>query len=339
MSENSCPVLCFGEVLLRVSAAPGHPFASADKVDLTVGGAEANVAAALGQLGVPAKMVSTVPDNPLGNRAVRGLAASRVDVSGIARMPGRMGLYFYQPPVGSRAGEVIYDRAGSAFSNSDSCFYDFAGLLGSASLLHISGITPALGPHGVTLVQAAAAAARKAAVPVSLDGNFRASLWREWGGDPAAIMRELAASATILFGNYKDIGMMLGEKFSSETEGDRAAAAQAAFDQFPGLKLIASTQRTVHSASAHSISARIDTPEAHWESRPVLIEDVVDRIGTGDAFAAGVLMRWREDATLYAIGSAGLALSALKHGQHGDMLTISRSELERFDANAGDVAR
>ena len=207
-------VVCFGELLARLSPEAGTPLARAHTPALAIGGAEANVAIALASLGQPAAMLSTVPDNPLGLRALAALGEAGVDRRFVRRAAGRMGLYLFEPPSGPIGGRVTYDRAGSAFAMAQPEDFDFAGALDGARLLHLSGITPALGPNGVALAKKAVAAARAAGVPICFDGNYRASLWDAWDCDPQAILTELVEAATILIGNHRDISLLLGKSFS-----------------------------------------------------------------------------------------------------------------------------
>lgn len=220
MNENT--VTCFGELLLRLSPPGRHLLAQAQSLELVVGGAEANVASALAALGHEVRFASVVADNPLGERALAALRGCGVDVRHIARAAGRMGLYFLESGAGPRPSAITYDRTGSAFASAAPESLDFAGALAGARLLHCGGITLALGPGGVALARAAQAAARAAGVPVCFDGNYRAQLWAAWDSDPATILRELVADATILIGNHRDISLLLGRDFSGE--GDAFAA-------------------------------------------------------------------------------------------------------------------
>jgi len=326
-------------MLIRLSPPAGVPLAQAGALDLAVGGAEANVAAALASLGTPARMITALPDNPLGRKARAALGAAGVDTRFLAFGEGRIALYFLEPPAGPRGGRVTYDRAGSAFAQAEPGDFDFAGALSGARLLHVSGITPALGPQGCALIRAAVQAARAAEVPVCLDGNYRANLWEAWDSDPRAVLTELVGAAQILFGNHRDISLLLGREFSGEGADRRREAAEAAFAAFPNLGTIASTARHVVDGGHHRLAARIDTPEAGWQTEEVDITGIVDRIGTGDAFAAGVLHRLLAGAAPRECAEAGLALAALKHGVRGDMMLASERELAEFDAGASDVRR
>ena len=334
----SGPVVCFGEMLLRLS--PGAvPLAQAGTLEVNVGGAEANVAVALASLGTPSRMVTALPDNPLGRRARAALGAAGVDTRFVTSGEGRIGLYFLEPPVGPRGGRVTYDRAGSVFALATPAEFDFAGALDGARLLHVSGITPALGPGGCELVRAAIAAARAADVPVCFDGNYRGNLWEAWDSDPRAVMSELVGAAQVLFGNHRDISLLLGREFSGDGAERRREAAEAAFAAFPNLQIIASTARHVLDSGHHRLAARVDTPEGGWQTDEIAITGIVDRIGTGDAFAAGVLHRHLAGEGPRECAEAGLALAALKHGVSGDMLLATAQDLAEFEPGGSDVRR
>lgn len=341
MTEASAkaPVVCFGELLLRLSAPSAIPLARTASLAVDVGGAEANVAVALASLGQPARMLSVVPDNPLGQMARRAIASAGVDTSPVADGQGRMGLYFFEPPTGPIAGRVTYDRSDSAFSLAEPTSMDFAGALTGASLLHMSGITPALGLRGVCLAQAAVAAAAKAGVAICFDGNYRANLWEGWDANPREILHGLIGEARLMIGNHRDISLLLGGTFSGDGPDRRREAAEAAFAAFPKLELIASTARHVESASLHRLSARVDLRQDHWQTKEVSIDGVVDRIGTGDAFAAGLLLRYLEGANAQQMARSALSLAVMKHGLSGDTIMVTRKELDEFGVGGGDVRR
>ena len=336
---KSGPVVCFGELLLRLSPPVGIPLTRTDKLDLVVGGAEANVAIALSALGVNTRMLTVVPDSPLGGRALAALGEAGVDQSFVGRVPGRMGLYFFEPPSGPIGGRVTYDRTGSAFSSAKPREVEFRAALLGASLLHMSGITPALGLDGVALAKAAVQAAVESNVPVCFDGNFRANLWEAWANDPRSILGELVDAATILIGNHRDISLLLGKTFSGDGPDRRRDAAEAAFEAFPKLEVIASTARHVESATVHSLGARVDLRAGHWQTEEVRIAPIVDRIGTGDAFAAGVLLRWLENASAQDMAKTGLSLAVMKHGVPGDTIAVTRADLDAFNPAGSDVRR
>jgi 2-dehydro-3-deoxygluconokinase len=332
-------VACFGEVLIRLTP-PGHELlARADVLRVVPGGAEANVAVALASLGHDVRFTGVVSNGPLGRRALAALRSAGVNTSCLALRDGRMGLYFMEEGAGLRPSAIVYDRAGSAFAEADAAEVDFASALDSARLFYAGGITPALGPKGVALALAANGAAAAAGVPICFDGNYRAQLWDAWDSDPRSILTQLVEQATILLGNHRDISLLLGKQFSGDGPERRREASVAAFAAFPKLQLIASTARHIVTSDHHRIAARVDTRSGAHQTAEINVTGIVDRIGTGDAFAAGVVHSWLEGGNEEAMAETGLALAALKHSVPGDMCPLDRAALYAFQAVSGDVKR
>jgi 2-dehydro-3-deoxygluconokinase len=323
---------------LRLTAPQRELLLQSGRLDVHVGGAEANVAVGLACLGHEAAMVSRVPANALGDAAVGHLRRYGVSVDGVARAEGRMGLYFQSTGAGLRASSIVYDREGSSFALADKDDFDW-GLLDGAKLLHLSGITPALGPRSAELALVAADAARSRGIRMSFDGNYRAQLWERSGSDPKPILRELVGRAEILFGNHRDISLLLGREFSSDGEVRRREAADAAFETFPNLQLIASTARHIDDADRHRISARVDTRDGAFQTDEVTLCGIVDRIGSGDAFAVGVLHGVLGGARIEDAARYGLALACLKHSLPGDASLFTQADIDAFLAGELDVRR
>jgi 2-dehydro-3-deoxygluconokinase len=332
-------VVCFGELLLRLTAPGRELLLQTGRLDVHVGGAEANVAVGLGALGHETAVVSRVPDNALGQAAIGYLRRYGVDASGVATAPGRMGLYFLSTGAGLRPSDIVYDREGSSFALAGAADFDWDALLDGASLFHMSGITPALGPRSAELAIAAAEAAAARGVPISFDGNYRAQLWQRWDSDPKAILARLVGHAEILFGNHRDVSLLLGSPFGGDGEERRREASEAAFAAFPKLRLIASTARHVVDADTHRISARIDSRDGSAQTEEVTVAGIVDRIGGGDAFAVGVLHGVLTGRDLEWTAQAGLAVTALKHSLPGDASLFGRRDIEAFLAGELDVRR
>jgi 2-dehydro-3-deoxygluconokinase len=328
-----------GELLVRLSAQGRQLLATTPALDVHIGGAEANVAVGMAMLGSDTAMVSAIPDNDLGRRAIAHLAAARVDTRGVRTAPGRMGLYILTPGAGLRASDILYDRAGSSFAALGPGAFDWPALLAGATRLHLSGITPALGPDSAALALEAADAADRLGVPISFDGNYRARLWEAWDSDPKAILTRIVDKASILFGNHQDIALLLGHPLAGEGEARRRAAAEAAFAAFPRLQLMASTARHAHDTDRHALSARLDTREAAHQTGEVMVSGIVDRIGAGDAFAAGVLAALDRALPPAEAAEWGLALTALKHSLPGDASLFRPADIEAFRAGARDVRR
>lgn len=330
-------ILCFGEVLLRLSAPGRGHLLQEPRFDASFGGAEANVAVALARIGVPAAVATALPSGAIGDAALEAIRAAGVDVSGVLRVDGRLGLYYLAPGAGLRASAIIYDRLGSSFAETPSSAYDWPALLEGAGWLHLSGIIPAIGPAAAQLSLDAIAAARQAGVRISFDGNFRASMWARWCDDPAPILTAHVESADLLFGSHRDISLLLGDTFPDDGPERRRSAAEAAFARYPRLATIASTARHVIDDGHHRLSARVDTRDDCHETDELSVTGIVDRIGTGDAFAAGVLAGL--PAGLRVAAETGLALAALSHSTLGDHSYATRADLDGFDTKAGDVRR
>ncbi|HEX7851515.1 MAG TPA: sugar kinase [Sphingomonas sp.] len=331
--------LAFGEIMLRLSPPGRELILQTPRFDVWVAGAEANVATALARLGHDVRFASALPDNDLADSAISTLRGHGIDTNGIQRRGERMGLYFVTSGAGVRATEVIYDRAHSSFAEAPANAWDWDSLLAGVDRLHLSGITPALGPVPAEAAIAAAEAAGVRGIAVSFDGNWRGKLWELWDGRPREILSRIVAQADLMFGNHRDIALLLDKPFSGDGEDRRREAADAAFAAFPKLQAIASTARHVEDADRHRLSARIDTRDARAQSAEIMLAGIVDRIGAGDAFAAGVLHSLRSGGDIDDAARTGLALTALKHSLPGDASLFRQSDIDAFLEGGLDVRR
>ncbi|GJJ04404.1 2-keto-3-deoxygluconate kinase [Duganella rhizosphaerae] len=331
------PIICFGELLLRMSAPSGEMLLQTPLLNTCAGGAEANVAVSLARFGHAVAMVSSLPDNALG-AAVRDCVRSHgVDTRPIRFAPGRMGLYFLTPGAVLRPAEIVYDRAGSVFAATDPGDYDWPALLDGACWLHVSGVSAAVSDAGAQATLEAMRAARNLGVAVSFDGNYRQSLWAQRGMDGGEVLRELMRHADLAFADQRDIGLVL--RRPELGYGDRVGAMQAAFDAFPNLQKIAATSRTQLSNDHHKLAAVLHTRAGALATRAYALHNIVDRIGTGDAFAAGVLhgllRGWNDGAAL----EFGLAAAVVKHSIAGDFNLVSAAQVEAVRSGTLDVRR
>ncbi len=328
-------IVCFGELLLRLTA-PGHErLLQSAQFDVAVGGAEANVAVGLASFGHDVTMMSVVSENPLGNAAIGELRRHGVDTKSIARTSGRMGLYFLEQGAVRRPSRIVYDRAGSAFANLAPSALDWSALLKDTALLHISGVTPAIGQNAANAAIAAAQSAKALGVSVSFDGNYRAQLWAAWPGDGPGILKQILECATIAFINERDLTLILGRDFKS-----RADAYDTAFNTFPNLKVIAATTRQQSSVGDQVFAAEAVTRERRCVSAEHALSGIVDRIGSGDAFAAGALHAYLSGRDLQYTVDFAAASGALKHSVPGDFPQASIDEVEAAIAGGSlDVRR
>lgn len=330
-------IVCFGELLLRMSAPAGQLLLQTPRLDTCIGGAEANVAVSLARFGHRVSLASSLPDNALGMAVRDGLRAHGVDTLDIRFAPGRIGLYFLTPGAVLRPSEIIYDRAGSVFAQTAPSAYCWPALLEGAGWLHVSGVSPATGERGAQATLAAMQAARELGMKVSFDGNYRASLWAQQGSDGADVLRELMRHADIAFADQRDFALLLGRPELAQR--GRAEAMAAAFAAFPQLSTVAATVRSQLANDHHKLGASLHTRAGHWQAREYDVQGIVDRIGTGDAFAAGILhgllCGWSEERSL----DFGLAAAVVKHSIAGDFNLAGESQIEAARAGNLDVRR
>lgn len=332
-------ILCFGELLLRLNPVGSTPLAQADLLAMHAGGAEANVAVALATLGYDAVMISVAPTNELGEATLRALRSAGVNARLVERRAGRQGLYFLTPGASLRPAQIVYDREDSSFARHNWSTADWSTLLASRDWLHVSGITPALGPDLAAATLAAMRAARAAGVLVSFDANYRERLWSRWNSAPRDVLIALAGEADLFFATHRDMALLLDRPFSGDGPARRREAAEAAFAALPNLRWMASTARTVEAVDRHLLSARLDCREHCWTTEEISVPGVVDRIGGGDAFAAGVLHGLMSGAGEAAAVRDGLSLACLKHSVLGDMALFTRADLAAFGTGGLDVRR
>lgn len=335
-------IVCFGELLMRLTAPGREMLLQSPRLDVTFGGAEANVAVSLARFGWDAAMVSTLPENGIGEACRGELRRHGVDTRGINMRHGRMGLYFLTVGAMQRPSEIIYDRAGSAFAQTEHAAYDWSSLLAGAQWLHVGGITPAVSAQAEAAVVAAAEAAKAAGVKVSFDCNYRAKLWQDRGGDAPAVFARLAATADLMFGNERDIALILGADFHALSPSERfLAAAELAFKTWPGLQRLASTIRAHHDVDHQEITGRVVARDhrVHY-SRTYKLNGIVDRIGGGDAFAAGLIHAIEKGLTTDAAINFAAAAAALKHSVPGDANLVSVADVMSLVNEEGlDVKR
>ena len=221
-------IVCFGELLLRMSAPGNQRLMQLPELNVHVGGAEANVAVSLARFGNTARMVSCLPDNPLGEAILQDLRGQGVDTTHIQTGDGRVGLYFLETGAVQRPSRIVYDRAHSAFVSRPADAYDWRSILQGADWLHISGITPATGPNAADAALQATRTATELGVRISFDGNYREQLWKAWSRNGPEILAELLSHASLAFINELDVGLIFGESHSDRADAEAAGRQKIA---------------------------------------------------------------------------------------------------------------
>jgi 2-dehydro-3-deoxygluconokinase len=333
-------IVSFGEVLLRLAAPQSAMLFQELRLEPTFCGAEANVAVALAGFGHEVRLVTAVPDNPVGEAALRTLRGLGVALAPHRLADSRLGLLYLQPGAMTRPAAVTYDRAHSAFASIGPEAYDWAALLARADWLFVSGITAALGERALAALRAAIAAAQAAGVKIAFDTNFRPTLWQGREAEAAAILRELSCAADLVFAGRRAAAMMAGGDYAGgdPTEGFHAAA-QAMFALSPRIRHVAATRREVFSSDRQDITGLLADRDGLSVSRTIRLENIVDRVGTGDAFAAGIMHGLitgmeRDSAIAFAA-----ACSEWAHSVPGDFLRAEVEDIAALSAGGRDVRR
>lgn len=311
----------FGEIMVRFSTPPGQRLEMADRLLVHPGGAEGNVAHLLARLGRRVAWAGALPDNPLGRLAANHLRMAGVDLSGVVwDTNGRMGTYYVEFSGPPRPIAVTYDRAGSSAATWQAAQVHWDLLL-NTRLLHLTGITPALSPNNLEIVRLALSQARSANIPVSFDVNYRSKLWS--AKEAASTLRHLIAGVNLLFCGQGDAALLFGCR-GAATEMIRQLADET------GARLV------IMSVGDGGALAWDGAQLIHEPATPV---QVVDRLGAGDALAAGVIHGWL-DGDLRAGMAAGSVLAALALSQYGDMVITDQRELnDLLRAQGGSIRR
>ncbi len=331
-------ILGFGEIMLRLATPRGHVLDGTQSLEVDFGGAEANTIIALARLGHDARFLTGLPDNDWGRRCAAMLAAAGVQGSNRYIDGARIGAYFLESGAGLRGGRVIYDRKNSAFALCDWSDADWSQLLAGADWLHLSGITLALSEHAAQACEEAARAARKAGCRVSFDCNYREALWADTRSFGAAC-RKIVALADLVFCGCREIRWILDEPRPDEISPDPAHGFGMLKDIAPHMNVLAGTLHDQDDSGSHRLGGFATNGEESAKLQPHGLGEVVDPVGGGDAFAAGVLHGLAEGWSVVKAAEFGLAAASLKHTIMGDQLRATPADVMRYAVNGGAVSR
>jgi 2-dehydro-3-deoxygluconokinase len=292
-------VLTFGELLIRLHAASGNFIAEEETpvVNVFPGGSEANVAVALSQLGVPVSYYTAIPDTAITQSIITVLKKNGIDTSKIYFKDGRLGAYYLLSANGLTSGDVIYDRAHSSFSNITASDIDWDTLFDGCSWFHWTALTPALSEPMAQLMKEALAQAEKRNLVISVDLNYRSRLW-QYGKQPIEVMPELIKSCDVVMGNIWAANKMLGTSIDNDLNRQTSKddyisyankVAGEIFSLFPKCRHIANTFRFMDSPQHNLLYGTYHTPEGNYVSETLETNVLTDRIGSGDAFMAGLI--------------------------------------------------
>ncbi len=333
-------VVCFGEIMLRLTA-PGHErLLQSPRFEAALGGAEANVAVALAGFGVDVAVATALPENPLGDATVAALRGFGVDTRNVARRGQRMGIYFVETGSGYLGTRVTYDRTGSALATVEPGDFDWPAILAGARWLHVTGITPALSEAAADATRAAVACARTLGVRVSCDANFRSKLWN-YGASPSSVMKELVADVDVLVAGADDFREMFGivaDVPAGSDYGDLFEALSGkAMTAFSNLSLVAGTWRDLRGANSNGWSGCVRSRTGFHRGRYYDIRHIADRIGTGDAFTAGLIHRLIEGAPPPQALEFAIAAGCINHAIPGDFHRTGVGEIEALSSGGASA--
>jgi 2-dehydro-3-deoxygluconokinase len=337
MNATELKVVTFGEIMMRLSPPDHQRLTQAASFDVIFGGGESNVAVSLAHFGVPAEFVTLLPPNDLGEACLQFLRRFGVGVRHILRRGDRIGIYFLEHGAIHRGSKVVYDRAGSAFSAVEPGMIDWHAAFQGATWFHWTGITPATAPGPAAVCLEGVRAAKEHGLTVSCDLNYRANLWK-WGKSAGEVMEEIVGLCDVAIGNEEDAAKVFGihaaatDVTSGHVEASRyREVCERLATKFSGLHIVAITLRGSRSASHNTWSGVLWREGSFYQGSEYDIEPIVDRVGAGDSFVAGLIFALNaypgDDQRAVEFAAAA---SALKHTIPGDFNLVTVPEVERL---------
>lgn len=321
-------VATLGELMMRLKPPGKLRLRQTSGLEICHGGAEANVAASLAQFGLRSRFISALPMTELGEQGLMSIRATGVDTAHVGRLPGRMGLYFLEEGADVRAGCVVYDRQDTAFCALTGDHIDWDAAFAGMSWFHVSGITPAISPSTRDLTLRSLQEAKTRGLHISIDLNHRERLW-QYGQDATDVMPEFVLFADTLIAGRGDCAACLG--FSPDGDGSHndwyEALSAEVLTRFPNLSRVAVTIRNSSTADHHRWAAHLRTAEGSFFSNTYDLHNVVDRVGTGDAFSAGLIFGLVSEMPSAKALAFGAASNALKHTIAGDANMVTADEV------------
>ncbi len=330
-------IVTFGEIMLRLSPPGFKRFSQTYNFDVVYGGGESNVAVSLARFGLDSTFVSRIPDNDIGECAIMELRKRGVNTSKIISGGERLGIYFLETGAVSRGSKVVYDRAHSGMATIEKGMIDWAEIFEDADWFHWTGITPALSQGAADACLEAIKMANKMGVTVSTDLNYRKKLWK-YGKDPMDVMPALVEGCDVILGNEEDAEKHFGlhpdgvdvTHGSSIDAESYLSVLQQLMNMFPRAKKVITTLRGSISASHNTWSGVLWDGKTLFKAPTYQITDIVDRVGGGDSFMAGLiyglLMRDDDQEAL----NFAVAASCLKHTIKGDSNLVTLDEVEKL---------
>jgi 2-dehydro-3-deoxygluconokinase len=328
-------VITLGDIMMRLSTPSFARFTQASQFNVLYAGSEANVASSLSILGIPSEHVTRFPDNDLGHVATQVLKKYGVSTEHIIYGEGRIGIYFLENGAIHRPSRIIYDRYDSSFAQIKSGMIDWDEIMKNASWFHWTGITPALSQGAADVCAEAIQSARKHGVTISGDINYRRNLW-QYGKSARDVMPALIEATDMVVAGITDMENCVG------VSGETFETACAAFMKMnPNVKKIATTVRDSVSSSHNKLKGILWNGKVLISSREYDLTHIVDRVGAGDAFMAGLIYSILKRMDDQGIIEFATAAGALKHTIEGDVNLCSADEVHTLvkGENIGKLLR
>ena len=317
-------IITFGEVLMRISPRGNKKFIQSNNVEFYFGGTEVNVGISIANFGGKVKHISCISDDFIGNTAISYLNKFDLDTTAIVRSSRPLGVYFLEVGAVIRPSSISYNRSHSSFSEIKPEMVDWEKSLKNGKWFHWTGITPALNKGSQQTLLEGLKLARKKGLQVSADPTYRSGLWK-YGENPREILSEMIEYSTIFIGGINEINELLETEYSYSNE-DFIKASKQLMETYPSIEKVFDKIRTSINSSWHKIRARMWNGIEFRETEDIDITHVVDRIGTGDAFAAGLIHGLQKFDDFKAIQFASAAC-AIKHTYLGDVNYANEEEV------------
>lgn len=324
-------VVTLGEVLMRLTVPNQNRLFQTVNFDVTFGGSEANVGVSLCNFGLRNTHITALPTHDLGERAARFLKLNGVSKKGIVRKEGRLGVYYLESGAMQRPSRIVYDRFDSTFSHLHESEVDWDAVFKNANWFHYSGITPAISQHAADLTLKALQEAKSRGITTSGDINYRRNLW-QYGKRPIDIMPGLVGLTDVIVGGSVDLDNCLGIHHD-----DWQKNCDLVKEKYPHIIAFSNTMRNAMSASRNELSGILYKDGSIYTSQTYEMKNIVDRIGGGDAYMAGLIYGLLNLDNAAAIEFA-IAASVLKHSTIGDVNLSSKEEVEAL-VNGDNVGR
>jgi 2-dehydro-3-deoxygluconokinase len=332
-STTGNKVVTFGEVLMRLSPSGNRKFQQANKLDFFFGGTEMNVGASLANFGLKVQHVTIVSNDFVGEAALSTLRRYAIDVSHIKKTHHPLGIYFMEVGSSIRGSQVIYNRLHSCFANINADEVDWDTILKDCNCFHWSGISAGISEGTYQTLKKGLQQARAMGITITADPAYRSNLWK-YGRNSREVLSELTHLSTTFLGGTREINEILGSDFQ-DNEEDFISACKSLIKTHPSIEKIFEKVRTSESASRQKMYGRAWTGKEYLSTTELEVTDVVDRIGPGDAFAAGIIygLQHYDDQTTLEFANVACAL---KHTHVGDVNLVSVDEvMEVLAGNSG----